>query len=91
MYNSSYYKNLCLEKDDFDYLLDFAIRQGKKSIIKIKSGEVTAYPICEGGKRTCEYCSFKSLCGYEGNNDNIVVDVVSIESLKEIGEDSGKV
>ena len=91
LYSSSYYKNLCLEKEDFDYLLDFAMKQVKKSISRIKTGDITPFPLEESGKRTCDYCSFKAMCGYANNNDNHVQDVANIQKLKELGEGCGKV
>ncbi|MGN0961407.1 MAG: PD-(D/E)XK nuclease family protein [Christensenellales bacterium] len=89
IYENNYYKNLCLSKEDFDYLLSFAINQVKKAIFNIKSGEISPRPLADKNKSTCDYCSFKALCNYNFDNDNNVVNVENITQLKEIGETDG--
>ena len=82
--SSDYYNNMCISQEDFDYLLDFAIKQVSLSIDKILNGEILPYPICDNGKTVCEYCDYKALCNYEGNNDHNIDNIETIEKLKEM-------
>lgn len=88
IYENNFYKNLCLSRDDFDYLLDFAMRQVRVSIAKIKSGDISPRPLV-GNTSACLYCSFKSLCNYNGECDREEIEVENIEKLREIGESDG--
>lgn len=82
--SSDYYNNMCISQEDFDYLLNFAINQVSLSIDKILQGEISPYPICDNGKSVCEYCDYKALCNYEGNNDHIIENIETINKLKEM-------
>lgn len=85
---SDYYKSMCLSREDFDYLLNFAIKQVSVSIDKILAGEINPYPL-KDAKSVCLYCEYKALCGYEGNNDHEVIQVNTIKQLKELNEEDG--
>ena len=39
---------------------------------------------CDNGKSVCEYCDYKALCNYEGNNDHIIENIETINKLKEM-------
>ena len=82
--SSDYYNNMCISQEDFDYLLNFAINQVSLSIDKILQGEISPYPICDNGKSVCEYCDYKAMCNYEGNNDHIIENIETINKLKEM-------
>lgn len=84
IFNSVYYKNLCLEESDFDYLLDYTMKQVEKTINRIKLGYITPNPIKENGQRICRYCSYKAICNYQNNNDNVIENIESIEKLKDL-------
>lgn len=84
MKKSDYYENMCISSEDFDYLLDFAINQVSLSIDKILKGDISPYPLCDNGKRECEYCEYKALCNYEGDNDHNVEKIETINKLKEM-------
>ena len=89
IYENSFYKNLCISREDFDYILNFAMKQVAKTIVNIKHGEISPRPLVDGNKCVCDYCTYKSLCNYTGNADNIVQTVDNIEKLKELGEGDG--
>lgn len=89
IYENSFYKNLCLSRDDFDYLLDYAMKQVRISIGKIRDGYITPMPLVGGGKSACDYCKFKALCNYNGECDREEINVENITKLKEIGELDG--
>lgn len=80
---SSYYKNMCIEKEDFDYLLDFAIKQVEVAIKRIKIGDINPYPLKDKSKSACSYCQYKALCNNDDDNYNEVIGVESISKLKE--------
>jgi len=84
----AYYKNMCISREDFDYLLDFAMKQVRVSIDKIKKGEINPYPLVEKQKSVCEYCQYKAICNYNNDNPHDVINVENIAKLKEL-EDGG--
>ena len=67
-------------------MLDFAIRQVTKAIYNIQLGNINPYPLQDGNKTVCEYCEFKALCNYDNNNPHNVVNVESVDKLKELDE-----
>ena len=81
---SDYLKFMCISREDFDYLLDFAISQVSKTIDKIMLGDINPYPLNDNGKSVCEYCEYKALCNYRKDNDHEVVAIANIEKLKEM-------
>ena len=86
--NNSFYKNMCLNHEDFEYLLSFAVKQVNKSIQNIKHGVINPRPLKEKNKSVCEYCEYKALCNFDGENYNEVINVENINKLKEL-EDGG--
>lgn len=88
IYENNFYKNLCLSREDFDYLLDYAMKQVKVSIAKIKSGDISPTPLV-GSVSACLYCNFKALCNYNGQCDRKEINIENIEKLREIGESDG--
>lgn len=89
IFENSYFKNLCLSREDFDYVLDFAMGQVRKAIVNISSGEISPSPLVDGNKSACDYCGYRALCNYCGKNDRQVAEVENINKLKEIGETDG--
>lgn len=77
------YKRLCLSKDEFEYILDYSMLQVKRAISAINSSDISTRPLDLGGRATCEYCTYKSLCNYMGGNDRKVETVATVEELKE--------
>lgn len=86
---SNYYKFMCLEKEDFDYLLDFAVKKVNDAIGNILSGDISATPLRKGQKVTCSFCQYKGLCNYNNSCDVNSVSVGTIEELKEKVGDNG--
>ena len=86
--DSVYYRNMCISKEDFDYLLNFAIKQVEKSINNIKEGNINPYPLTDKDGSVCKYCEFKALCNYNDNNPHEVINVENIKKIKEL-EDGG--
>lgn len=82
-YKNSYFNYLCLEKEGFDYLVDFAISQVARAVNSILTGNINPHPIRSGQNKSCKYCDYRGLCNYFDNNDNVEISVVSIEELKE--------
>lgn len=89
IYENNFYKNLCLSREDFDYLLSFAMEQVFKAVVNIKKGVVSPHPLKDKLKSTCDYCAFKALCNYNGDNNNEIIIVENITKLKEIGDVDG--
>ena len=73
---------MCIDKDDFDYLVDFAIKQVNIAITSITSGMITPRPIKSGQFKVCNFCEYKGLCNYQDNNDHIQETITNIEELK---------
>ena len=88
-YKSSYLDNMCLDIDELNYLLDFAINQVDKAIERIKLGDIHPFPIKQGQKIVCKYCDFKGLCNYTGDNDKVEVAIPSISDLKQKEDNNG--
>jgi len=86
--DSVYYRNMCISKEDFDYLLNFAIKQVEKSIKNIKEGNINPYPLTDKDGSVCKYCEFKALCNYNNNNPHEIINVENINKIKEL-EDGG--
>lgn len=88
---NNYYKFMCIEKEDFDYLLDFAVKKVDDAIKNIFAGNIMPKPLRNGQKITCDFCAYRGLCNYNNLNDNNVISVSSIEELKEKGEKDGDI
>ena len=89
MYNTNFYKYMCLSKEDYDYLLNFAISQVDIAITNILSGEISARPLIDSNYSSCTYCDYKGICNYLDNNDKEIVKAQTIEELKKSGEKDG--
>lgn len=87
--NMPYYKTMCIDKEDFDYLIDFAIKQVEVAVKRIINGEILPYPMFDGNKLACEYCDFKAMCQFDGKNINHSQTVKTIEELKELDNSDG--
>ena len=81
---NSFYKNMCITKEDFNYILNFATKQVEKAIKNIRLGDITPYPLTEKNKCVCTHCEYKALCNYNNNNDNNIVLVEDVNKLKEL-------
>ncbi len=89
IFENNYYKYLCLEREDFEFLVNFALSKMGKAIDNIRAGQMSPKPIKE--PLVCDYCKFTALCGYI---DDGVVDktqIQSISDLRAIGEDYGEI
>jgi ATP-dependent helicase/DNAse subunit B len=89
LYSSSFYKNMCISADDFNYLLDFAISQVSKAIDRILLGSIDPRPLKDGGWTACDYCDYVAICKFAGKEYNEVIDIPDMETLKNIGENNG--
>lgn len=81
--NNAFFSKMCIDKDDMEYLLDFAIQQVDKAIKNILDGDITPRPLKTNNKNVCEFCEFMGLCNYQKNNDRCVSAVATIDELKE--------
>ena len=82
--NNSYYKNMCISREDFDYLLAFAMKQVNKAIKDILIGNINPYPLKDGQKCVCEYCEYKAMCGFDEETYHEIINVENISKLKEL-------
>lgn len=89
--NTNVLKNLCLSSEDFEYLLDYSIVQVRRAIKAITNNTIAPNPLTSDGKSACEYCKYKGLCNYMGDNDREAVKISTIEELKDREEENGKV
>ena len=80
---------MCISVDEFEYLLDFAMKHVEKSITAILNGEISPKPLKEGNYTSCDYCDYIAICKFGGKNYKEVIDVSNIEDLKNIGVDNG--
>ena len=82
-YNSNSFKNyMCLSESDFRYILDFATNKVKEAIARIKVGEISPRPLVDGMFSSCNRCKYKSLCHYNGDNDETIEKIQSVDILK---------
>lgn len=86
---NNYYKFMCLSKEDFKYLIDYAVNKVDDAITNILKGVITPNPLRKGQKSTCDYCQYKGLCNYNGNNEKVSVPIQSIDELKDKGGEDG--
>ena len=80
--NSSFLTKMCIDSSDFDFLIDFAIKQVKTAIQNILDGNINPHPLKVQNSSACEYCEFGGLCGYLNDNDRVVKPVETIQELK---------
>jgi len=79
---SQYYKNMCIDSDDMDYIINYAINKVEEAVIRIISGQIDPNPLREGDKIVCDYCKFRAMCCNENNcNDQKIIKTIS--ELKE--------
>lgn len=88
---NNYYKFMCIEKDDFHYLLNFAVKKVEDAISNILDGNISPRPLRKGQKITCDFCAYKGLCNYNHQNDFNSVSIESVEELREKGEGDGNI
>ena len=81
-YKNNFYNRLCLSEDDFDYLLNYAIKKVEKAVNNITKGKISPSPLKDGQKLSCDYCEYRGLCNYLNNNERKVIDIKTIEDLK---------
>lgn len=84
--NSGFFSRMCIDQNDMQFLLDFAIKQVNFAIKNIMEGDITPQPLKLEKKLSCDNCEFKGLCGYLGNNDRVVSKVSTVEDLKNRGK-----
>ena len=90
IYNSTYYKNMCVTDEDIDTIIDFSINMCKKAIDNILGGDISITPL-KDKKPTCSYCLYKGICNYSklyGNSQRKVSTIKTVEELKGV-ENSG--
>ena len=65
-----------VNKEEFKILQDYIYRTIKQISIEILSGNIEIKPYNKNGKKPCEYCSYKAICGFNprlcGNNYNYI-------------------
>ena len=81
--NSTFFSRMCIEAEDINYLLDYAINQVNIAIKNILDGDITPHPLKTNNKNVCDYCEYLGLCNYNNNNDRCVKSILTIDELKE--------
>ena len=65
-----------VNKEEFKILQDYIYRTIKQISKEILSGNIALKPYNKNGKKPCEYCSYKAICGFDprlcGNNYNYI-------------------
>ena len=54
-----------------------------EAIANIMSGHITPHPIKSSSNKVCDYCDYKGLCNYVGNNDKLDIKISTIQDLKD--------
>ncbi len=86
--DSQYYKKMCLSREDFDYLLDYAILQVSRAIKNIMDNNISTMPLVfDSNKVACDKCDYRGLCGYLDDNNRVVEKVDFIENLRKLEEE----
>lgn len=58
-------KTELLTRNEFDGLMNYAHERIVRDAEKILNGDINIRPVKEGGRSSCEYCAFGSLCGFD--------------------------
>jgi len=90
IYKNNFYKYFCLDENDFEFLFAYITNEVKKSISRIKQGEIKPCPLNDNGTLMCKYCNYKALCNYQGDRENLVKGIDNIEILRERGSKDGE-
>ena len=89
IYQTTYYKRMCVSSEDIDYLIDYAINMCKKAIDSIVAGDISVTPL-KATKSTCEYCQYKGICNYSKLYGNAQRKAEPYHEIKDLKERSGK-
>lgn len=89
--SSNVWNYLCLSSEDFDYILDYSIKQVRRAIKSITNNTITPRPLKNGENKVCDYCKYKGLCNYMGDNDKETIKISTVDELKEREDGNGKV
>lgn len=84
--STAFSERMCLNYEDFEYLIDYAIDKVNIAIDNILDGDITPRPLKTNNSSVCDYCEYKGLCNYQKDNDRYVRNCMTIEELKNIGE-----
>ena len=65
-----------VNKEEFEILQNYIYRTIKQIAKEILTGNINIKPYNEKGKKPCDYCSYKAICGFDtricGNNYNYI-------------------
>lgn len=89
--SSNVWNNLCLSSEDFDYILDYSIKQVRRAIKSITNNTITPRPLKNGENKVCDYCKYKGLCNYMGDNDKETIKIGTVDELRERENEDGEV
>lgn len=81
-FKNKYYKNLCISKEDFDFILDYSIALVRDAIKSITSNDIRAYPLKIDGFSACANCNYLALCGYLGSDDRVAKKYDTIGDIR---------
>lgn len=81
--NNAFFSKMCIDKDNMNYLLNYAMDKVDNAIKNILDGDITPRPLKTNNKNVCEFCEYIGLCNYQKNNDRCVATISTIDELKE--------
>ena len=79
-----------INKEEFKILQDYIYRTIKQISKEILSGNIALKPYNKNGKKPCEYCTYKAICGFNprmcGNTYNYIDKKSKDDIIRKMGE-----
>lgn len=76
-----------LSKEDMDYLLEFVEKKVKETAELMRGGDIKKNPYRYGDKNGCDYCGYRSICGFDESMGDRFKDIEKISSMEEFKKD----
>ena len=76
--------------DEFEQLKNLVFKKMTDMVEQLYNGEVMAEPLCKKNSGPCDYCDFRTACGFEtGDPIREQQQLARSEVLKKEGDDDG--
>lgn len=81
---NAYYKNMCLNSEQFEKLSSYVMARVKQQLEKISSGDIVPRPLGEDSASECKFCKYRGLCGFDTLYANKHTKIYKCRNLEQL-------